>query len=469
MKPRLIALVCALTIVVGACKGQTELSLGEPVPTTTSTSSTTTTTTPGSAPNGCDAAGLIRAEPRPDRTVYEVVANLDLAANTITGTLKATFTPDKATDQVVFRLWPNAPIPAGKGAYEEIADTVIDGKPVTFRMANPTTAVLDSGPLTPNKPIAIVLRFTLRLPGPSDDRLSRQGNTIRLGAWMPLLAWEPGVAWMLDPPTTNNAEASLAVPADFDVQLNTPPGLTVIANGVDHGNGRWKARAVAEWAASIGSFKIAEAMAGDVPVTVAVDVVSSETPDQYLSRVVSAINALTARYGPYPYPAYRLAITHGLHGGIEFPGHVMQGPNSFGRSTPHEVAHQWFYGLVGNNQGRDPWLDEGLATWAEAQVDNSYPRFTTLRIPPGAFGHLGESMPYWDTHRGWYYRGVYVAGLQALAALQLSPSAVDCALARYVAANAYRVATPGDLMEQLRIISPRADLVMSRWGAQRLN
>ena len=35
----------------------------------------------------------------------------------------------------------------------------------------------------------------------------------------------------------------------------------------------------------------------------------------------------------------------------------------------HEVAHMWFYGMVGNSQFRDPWLDEAFATWAEAVVD----------------------------------------------------------------------------------------------------
>ncbi|MDX1521367.1 MAG: M1 family aminopeptidase, partial [Anaerolineae bacterium] len=30
----------------------------------------------------------------------------------------------------------------------------------------------------------------------------------------------------------------------------------------------------------------------------------------------------------------------------------------------HEVAHQWFYGLVGNDQVDEPWLDEALAQFA---------------------------------------------------------------------------------------------------------
>ena len=33
----------------------------------------------------------------------------------------------------------------------------------------------------------------------------------------------------------------------------------------------------------------------------------------------------------------------------------------------HEVAHQWWYDMVGNNQLEEPWLDEGLANWSARQ------------------------------------------------------------------------------------------------------
>ncbi len=146
----------------------------------------------------------------------------------------------------------------------------------------------------------------------------------------------------------------------------------------------------------------------------------------------------------------------------------MQGPNTNARTTPHEVAHQWFYALVGSDQGRDPWLDEGLATWAEAQVNGTYNTFRNMVVPAAGKGHLGESMVFWDQRRTSYYRSVYVQGLQALAALGLSTAAVDCALARYVAANAYRVATPFTLATALKTVAPNAEAVLERFGAQRV-
>ncbi|MDW7755462.1 MAG: M1 family aminopeptidase [Brevefilum sp.] len=40
--------------------------------------------------------------------------------------------------------------------------------------------------------------------------------------------------------------------------------------------------------------------------------------------------------------------------------------------TPHEVSHQWFYSLVGNNQAVEPWLDESIATYSEALFYEHY-------------------------------------------------------------------------------------------------
>ena len=48
----------------------------------------------------------------------------------------------------------------------------------------------------------------------------------------------------------------------------------------------------------------------------------------------------------------------------------------------HEVAHEWFYGMVGDDQFRDPWLDEAFATYAEALVSGHW-------SPDGAQRALG--------------------------------------------------------------------------------
>jgi hypothetical protein len=190
--------------------------------------------------------------------------------------------------------------------------------------------------------------------------------------------------------------------------------------------------------------------------------------DSFLSRVESSIEQLAKRYGAFPWPTFTLVLTPGMKGGIEFPALVMQGPDTNARTTPHEVAHQWFYGLVGNDQGRDPWIDEGLASWAEAQINGSYASFVSRPIPADGRNRIGEPMTYWNAHQASYYRSVYVQTVQALAALGVSSAAVDCALARFVAANAYRVATPQALVDALKTAAPNAVSVLARYGAQRI-
>ncbi|MDP1792732.1 MAG: M1 family aminopeptidase, partial [Acidimicrobiales bacterium] len=353
-----------------------------------------------------------------------------------------------------------------RGANLSIGNTTLDGRPVGVAMEAPTTAFLNTDDLTPGKAVTVAMSFSLTLPGLADDRLSRSGNTVRLGSWLPTLSWEPGYAWTLDPPTTNDAEASTSIAADYDVLFAVPAGLTVLASGEEVEPGRWKATAMPDWGATVGTFTIVRGMAGSVPVIVGVETSVGESPTTYLNRVIGSLQALAARYGPYPYPNYSLAITPGLRGGIEYPGHVMQGPGSNARTTPHEVAHMWFYSLVGSNQGRDPWLDEGLSSWAEAVINGSYRSFVTRPIPSDGRNRIGEPMTFWDQHSASYYRSVYVQTVQALAATGASIAAIDCALARYVAAHAYRVANPADLVRALETVAPNARDVLARYGVR---
>jgi aminopeptidase N len=143
----------------------------------------------------------------------------------------------------------------------------------------------------------------------------------------------------------------------------------------------------------------------------------------------------------------------------------MQGPATFGDVEAHEIGHQWFYGLVGNDQGRDPWLDEGLATWAEGRFQDSLTAMRLAKLPADARGHLGEPMTYWKGKPDVYQAGVYTQGAQALDALGPG-DLVDCALRVYVAQNAYRVARPADLAAALSAVFPDAKPTLERFGAK---
>jgi hypothetical protein len=370
------------------------------------------------------------------------------------------FTPDLPTDVVVLRLWANGPRPSA-----QIDATVRD---LASTRPDPTTLEVDLGrTLRPGERVTVVVDFHLVVTGSANDRISRSGDTLRLGSALPLLAWEPGVGWAREPPTSGFAEATTSPAADWTLRLDVPGGYDVLASGRRGADGTWRATGARDVGISIGRFtSTAAAVVAGTEVTVGVDAAVGEDAAAYLARVTSAMDAMDDRYGPFPFETFTLAITPDLGGGIEYPGHVMQGPGTIGRTTPHEVAHQWFYAQIGNDQGRDPWLDEGLASWAELRHEGAIGDAVARDIPAAAEGRAGEPMTYWETNQDSYYRGVYVQPAAALAALG-PPELVDCALRLYAATNAWRIARPGDLLDALAVVFPDAEVVLAGRGIRR--
>jgi aminopeptidase N len=94
-----------------------------------------------------------------------------------------------------------------------------------------------------------------------------------------------------------------------------------------------------------------------------------------LEAALEALGLFTELYGPYPYPELIVA-QNGYYGAMEYSGLVSMSGYAYDRYegkvgvllvslTAHEVAHQWWYGAVGNDQVHEPWLDESLATFSE--------------------------------------------------------------------------------------------------------
>jgi hypothetical protein len=409
--------------------------------------------------------------PSPLRPRYALRITVEPDLRTVRGQLDVRFTPNRPTGRLVFRLWPNGPRFAGTGTRLTTGTPRVASADLRVRRPDATTLVaVPPHPLAAGETIAIRLPWTLRVGPDSHERISRWPGGLRLGSFFPLLAWDPRRGWATDPPPRIPGEASTSPAADFDVRVRTPQGLTVGASGAEVAPGHWRAEAVRDFALAAGRFRVATGIAQGprrVRVRVLAAPPNGNATRSFLRLAQISLVRLARRYGPYPWSTYTVVVPPDLgRAGIEYPTLIYAGVAPGARETiiQHETAHQWFYALVGNNQGRDPWLDEALATWAQTRIAGE--TVANVPVPDPARTHVGAPLAFWGRRARLYFAAAYLGGVVALSSLGPAEE-VDCALRHYVAREAYSIAGPGDLLAELEQVIPGAEQRLRAFGIHR--
>jgi hypothetical protein len=421
---------------------------------------------PGAA-SACSVRPVLPAPPA-DRVSYVLRFRLDRGLTEASGSLRVSFRPAVATDHLVFRLWPNSPVYAARGTRLTVGAVTAAGTKLATSRPDPTTLVVEKA-LIAGEAVTVAMTWRLRLPLRAGLQL-RGGRSARLVSFFPLLAWD-GSGWATEPGLRRLDSFWSASPtADFDVRITAPRGLRVLASGEQVSTGRWRARRVRDFAVAIGAFALKRTtvrLPRPVRVVVALERGSGYPIAAFLTETVRSLRSYAQRYGPYPWPTYTLVAMSDFTGlaGFAYPTIGFVGDASL-VLVPHETAHQWFYSLVGNDQARDPWLSEGLATWAETGPERSLATLLATAIPAGVRNRLGEPMSFWDRLGFEKTRlGVYVQTVHALASLG-EPATVDCALRLFAARSAYRTASPRDLLSGLATFFPDAEAKLTSYGAR---
>ena len=98
-----------------------------------------------------------------------------------------------------------------------------------------------------------------------------------------------------------------------------------------------------------------------------------------------SIKTYSGKFLPYPYP--QATSVAGPVGGMEYPMFVMVhygengDPNSVFGTLDHEHGHAWFPMIVGSNERRYAWMDEGLNTYINAFSKEA--RYPGVPVWPG--------------------------------------------------------------------------------------
>ena len=103
------------------------------------------------------------------------------------------------------------------------------------------------------------------------------------------------------------------------------------------------------------------------------------TPKQTMTAIKEVLE-MNKKYGKYPYKNLSVVEANFVHGGMEYPNIVLISDSLADYETyinvvVHELCHQWWYGVVGNNQYKYGFLDEGLTDYNTAKFYETYPKY----------------------------------------------------------------------------------------------
>jgi len=293
-----------------------------------------------------------------------------------------TNTEDVPLHEVVFRLFPQTPSYGGQMGVERV---LVEGEPVSTRLSLLGSAlyVMLPQPLGLRETTTIELTFVVTVPEGIEagyGQLSYADSILALPNAYPLIPVYDDEGWNVElAPAYGDAVYSDV--ALYRVQVTVPSEQIVVASGTalahaEFGNGSITATFVSGpmrdfMVVMSADFLTSTVMVGGTLVTSYYLPQDMEGGERVLDYASGALRVFGENFGRYPYTEFDVVETPTTAGGIEYPGLVVIAKQLYDQSggvlefaTVHETAHQWWYGLVGNDQVDDPWLDEALAQYS---------------------------------------------------------------------------------------------------------
>ncbi len=394
------------------------------------------------------------------RTSLELDATYDVNAEIRVGTgvmhVSTTVVVRNAGTKSIDRLELNT-VAARLGRLK-ITNATVDGEDVKARIKDQTLVVPLGGILEPGftTTVQIAYRATLTTGvAGSDWMFTRANGAIALYRWIPWISR----AVPFDRPnqgdpfvTVSSREVSVELLTDFPLYLASP-ALEVAEFAAGEG-GAWAftmhdVRDVALVLAP--DFVVREDKIGGVTVR-AYSRGGDFAAQRLLDLTTSALSGEKGVLGAdYPGSVLVAVETEGGEA-MESPGQIWipRTLDTINRTylVHHEVAHQWFYGLVGNDQRNDPFLDEAAA---DLLARTALGNFRTTRC---ALAPLDQSIARYEGRC--YYEVVYVQGGLLLdgVRVRMGTNRFWKTLARFVEDHANELVETRDLLDALEDAAP---------------
>ena len=340
-----------------------------------------------------------------------------------------------------------------------------ESAPVAYRYTDEAKTVL-SLPLPAawesGVTIELALRYTVTPPKAANRFGVSEGICALGNAFLIPAAHENG-AWRTDA-YTPIGDPFVSDCFNYTVTVRVPSGYQCAGTGTctrDEGGDsyRFEALAVRDFALAI-SERYAVKTAVQDGVLLQSYARDGAHADAALATMKRALACYNERFGAYPYPTLTCAEICFPLGGMEYPQLVMisaelmkAGGEELEYAVAHEVAHQWWYAVVGSDSVNDAWQDEALCEFSALEYwETAHGRGaredrvarqveTAMRLTVAGGVTPGAPIDYFDSIAQ-YATVVYNRGSALFLAMDtLLDGGLDSALRAYYAEYAFRRAT----------------------------
>jgi len=245
-------------------------------------------------------------------------------------------------------------------------------------------------PLQPGETILLEIVFQSKVPRP----IARTGvykDYYFIAQWFPKIGVFQEGKWNCH--QYHSLGNYFADYGTYDVRITLPSSFITGATGehrekIENGDGttthHFYQHSIHDfaWTASLRFLEFKEefhfAPGKSTEITLLLQPEHKKLKDRYLNAIKAAIKYCSIFYGDYPYttatcvdPAY-----NSRSGGMEYPTFFTGGAYFLTRKgiprpegvTIHEFGHGYFYGLVGNNEFENAWMDEGFTSFLDTEV-----------------------------------------------------------------------------------------------------
>ena len=253
----------------------------------------------------------------------------------------------------------------------KIESVTINGNPSTFQLKKDTLNIILKEELPANGHVVVDIQYEFTLPE-KGLRFTKNETNYFLAQWYPMLATYRDNNWNKEE-YRFKGETYHTHFSNFKIHYSISDDLTIVSSSdmdsypSEH-EGVLEAKQIKEFfIALLKEPNVLQQTSDDVTIRV-FGIDDRKELNQEISEVaLKAFNYFQQTIGPYPHKQLDIILDELA---MEYPGVVTAnstGPvksDTLKRLVVHEIAHQWFYGIISNDPYHDAWLDEGITELA---------------------------------------------------------------------------------------------------------